>query len=113
MKEPGKARRWTLGWRKILLGIGVTGAGIAGVCLARGPLAPTGAQVAVNPPAADSAAAPSSADYSSCVAVFADGREGITREQLGEFLIAHYGEKLEHLINHRIIEDACKARGIE
>ena len=47
------------------------------------------------------------------VAVFGDGQQGVTREELGEYLIARFGEKVEHLINHRIIEDACKARGIE
>jgi hypothetical protein len=38
----------------------------------------------------------------------------ITREELGEFLIARYGkEKLKHLINKRIIEQAAKGRGLE
>jgi len=40
------------------------------------------------------------------------GREmPITREELGEYLIARFGaERLELMINRRIIEDACKAR---
>jgi hypothetical protein len=115
MTDRGKPRWLTLGWRKILLGLGVTAAGIAGVCLARGPLFSPSAQVAATPPAPDNATTPSSANtYSySRVAVFSDGKDGITREQLGEYLIARYGEKVEHLINHRIIEDRCKARGIE
>jgi RNA polymerase sigma factor (sigma-70 family) len=37
----------------------------------------------------------------------------ITREELGEFLIERYGaEKLERLVNHRIIEHACAQQGI-
>jgi parvulin-like peptidyl-prolyl isomerase len=37
----------------------------------------------------------------------------ITREELGEFLIARYGaETLELLINKRIVDQACQARGI-
>lgn len=37
----------------------------------------------------------------------------ITREELGEYLIARYGaEKLELLVNKKIIEEACKAQKI-
>ncbi len=37
----------------------------------------------------------------------------ISREELGEFLIARFGpERLEFLVNHKIIEHACKANGI-
>jgi hypothetical protein len=37
----------------------------------------------------------------------------ITREELGEFLIARYGaETLELLVNKRIVDRACEARGI-
>jgi parvulin-like peptidyl-prolyl isomerase len=41
------------------------------------------------------------------------GNLTVTREELGEYLIARYGaEKLEFLVNRRILDDACKARGI-
>jgi parvulin-like peptidyl-prolyl isomerase len=37
----------------------------------------------------------------------------ITREQLGEYLIACFGaEKLEYMVNERIIEKECAARGV-
>ena len=37
----------------------------------------------------------------------------ITREELGEFLIARFGaERLEFLVNRRIVELACKSRNI-
>ena len=39
--------------------------------------------------------------------------EPVTREDLGEYLITRYGaESLELLVNKRIIEEACKAKGI-
>lgn len=38
----------------------------------------------------------------------------ITREELGEYLIARFGaERLDFLVNRRIVELACKSRGIE
>ncbi|MFM7151101.1 MAG: peptidylprolyl isomerase, partial [Gemmataceae bacterium] len=38
----------------------------------------------------------------------------VTREDLGEFLIARYGaEKLEFLVNRRIIDQACEAAGVK
>ena len=41
------------------------------------------------------------------------GRVAITREDLGEYLIARNGpEKLELLINKRIIDEACKRKGV-
>ncbi len=42
------------------------------------------------------------------------GNTPIMREELGEFLIARYGAgKLELLVNKRIIDRACQARGIQ
>lgn len=41
------------------------------------------------------------------------GNVAITREELGEFLIARYGaEKIEFLVNRRIIDAECAARGV-
>ncbi len=46
------------------------------------------------------------------IAVY-NGQTPITREELGEFLIARYGvEKLEALINHILIDKECQAHGI-
>jgi hypothetical protein len=106
--------RLRLGWRKILLGLGCAGVVAGGVCVARVLVArpaPPPAAVAPPPAAPTSSAGP---DYtSSYVAVFGDNQRSITREELGEYLIARHGDKLDHLINKRVIEDACKARGIE
>jgi hypothetical protein len=53
-------------------------------------------------------------EYSKQNVGYIHGNIPITREELGEYLIARYGvEKLELLINKRIIEHACKERGIE
>jgi hypothetical protein len=50
---------------------------------------------------------------SQVVATYNDGRSVVTREELGEFLIERYGaEKLDLLVNKRIIDRACQARGI-
>lgn len=80
----------------------------APAALPAGALAPT-LPPDPNPPPAP----PVSSDYASRVVAYLHGNVPITREQLGEFLIARYGaEKLEHLVNKLIIEEACKARGI-
>ncbi len=120
MTGRGKSRRLTLGWRKLLLGLGCAGIAVGGVCLARAAMGPPTVQVAAaDPSTTPSAGANSVSDSptnpysSSFVASFNDGKQGVTREELGEYLIARYGEKLEHLVNRRIIEDACKACGVE
>jgi parvulin-like peptidyl-prolyl isomerase len=47
------------------------------------------------------------------VVAYLFGSTAVTREELGEFLIARYGaEKLEFLVNRRIIDAECKARNI-
>ena len=52
-------------------------------------------------------------DYSKRVVAFLNDNDVVTRQQLGEYLIDRYGaEKLELLINRRIIEHACR-RGAE
>lgn len=57
-------------------------------------------------------------DYSRRAVAYIQGPNGVnipvTREELGEYLIAREGaEKLELLVNKRIIEMACKQQGIE
>lgn len=66
------------------------------------------------PPAAlpkDLPAAPAS-DKDRWVAVIY-GTEPITREEFADYLIARHADKLELLVNKRIIEHACHERGIE
>jgi len=53
-------------------------------------------------------------DYSQRVVAYIHGNVPITREDFGEYLIARQGvSKLEHLVNLRIIETACKKRGLD
>jgi hypothetical protein len=56
----------------------------------------------------------SGTDYSRRVVAYIHKNLPITREDLGEYLIARYGvEKVEALINRRIIDMACRSRGIQ
>ena len=75
---------------------------------AQAPTQPAG-QVAPSP-SQDSA---SSSEYKDRVVAYCFD-ERITREDLGEYLIARYGaEKLDLLVNKRIIEHVCKEHHIE
>jgi hypothetical protein len=52
-------------------------------------------------------------DYQRRVVAYIYGNVPITREDLGEYLIARFGaDRLEFLVNRRIIDMACQARGI-
>jgi hypothetical protein len=96
---------------------GLAGAAAVGFWLGRG--GPDSAAVAAPPsppaaqaPASQPAAAPS--DYSQRVVAYIYGTVPVTREELGEYLIARYGyDRLEVFVNRRIIETACQKRGID
>jgi hypothetical protein len=109
--------------RRILLAVGGLGMAVAGICLARTLfLAPAAAQP--NAPAnaarpqTPAVPAPGSVNEYTATIVASFNEHGsrsttITREELGEHLIARKGvEKLDTLINNRIVEKACKERGI-
>ena len=52
-------------------------------------------------------------DYSRRVVAYVYDNMPITREELGEYLIARFGpERVEFLINRRIVEMTCQAKGI-
>lgn len=52
-------------------------------------------------------------DYSRRVVAYIYENTPITREDLGEYLITRLGhERIEFLINRRILENACQAKGI-
>ncbi|MBX7105524.1 MAG: peptidylprolyl isomerase [Gemmataceae bacterium] len=69
---------------------------------------------AADPVPAASPAQPAAKADSRYVAYLNGGRVPITREELGEYLIARYGqEKVELLVNKVIIDTACKEKGIE
>lgn len=52
-------------------------------------------------------------DYSRRVVAYIYENEPITREQFGDYLIERHADKLELLINKRIIDDACRHYNIE
>jgi hypothetical protein len=57
---------------------------------------------------------PLKSDYSQRVVAYIYGTIPITREELGEYLIARMGsERINNLINRRIIEHVCQQKGIE
>jgi hypothetical protein len=69
----------------------------------------TAATPAVTPPIA---AQPPS-DYSRRVVAYLYDTEPISREKFGDYLIDRHTDKLELLINKRIIDDACRQYNIE
>ena len=55
-----------------------------------------------------------SSDYASQPVAYVYGAIPITRADLGEYLIARYGaDRLDALVNHRIIEHVCQEKGVE
>jgi hypothetical protein len=107
--------------RRMVLAVGGVATAVAGVFMARTLwLGPAAAQPAGPVAAAKSDAAPvpapppsSASEYTSAIVASFNGHTVITREELGEYLIARRGvEKLETLINNRIIEKACREHGI-
>jgi parvulin-like peptidyl-prolyl isomerase len=91
---------------------------LAGIGLAaRGQTLPWAkTQPAVAQPAAPQPAegASDTSDYTNRVVAYVYDHQPITRQDLGEYLIARYGlSKLPLLVNKKIIEGACRARGVE
>jgi hypothetical protein len=64
-------------------------------------------------PASVTPAAAQQSDYSQRVVAYIYGNIPVTREDLGEYLIARHGfSKLDNLVNLKIIEHACKEKKI-
>jgi parvulin-like peptidyl-prolyl isomerase len=113
-KRPGK-----LGWRRLALGTGVVALAVGGVCwmrhalLPRADAEPVPALTTTDTPAPAPVAPPSS-DYASRVVGYVFDNDPVTRQDLGEYLIARYApEKLELLLNLRIMQMACRQKGID
>jgi hypothetical protein len=109
-------RRW--GWRRVVLGLGCVGVAAGALCWWRGTFGLRAmAQHAATPQVQAEAPAPApapSSDYTQRVVGYLHNNVAVTREQLGEYLIARYGaEKLELFMNKLIIDEACKAHGVE
>ncbi|MFO0879026.1 MAG: peptidyl-prolyl cis-trans isomerase [Gemmataceae bacterium] len=112
----GVLRTWLTNTRTRRTGVvlaGVTALGL-GVWAGRGWLVhPATAQQAATPVASEQAPSVPASDYTSRVVAYVHKSTPITRQELGEYLIARYGaEKLPLLINRRIVDEACQQRNI-
>jgi hypothetical protein len=106
-------------WRKLAFGIGGMGLAAVAICWGRSSMLTS---ALADPPAAakKSADAPATAavpeastEYQKRVVAYIFNTIPITREDLGEYLIARLGaERLQNLVNKRIIEQVCKEKGI-
>ncbi|HEY1375993.1 MAG TPA: peptidylprolyl isomerase [Gemmataceae bacterium] len=107
-----------IGRGTVLTALGLAAAAAAGFWLGRG--GPQSAATAAPPPppaqtpAGDPHAGTPPSDYSQRVVAYIYGSIPITREDLGEYLIARHGlDSVELLVNKKIIEHACQKRGID
>jgi hypothetical protein len=118
MSGQSKKRPERRGWAKLALGAGCVGAAVGAVCWLRtGGMPQAGAEPTTNVPARTAVPAPPApqptSDYTNRVVAYLYDGAAITRAELGEYLIARHGaDKLDLLINKRILEEACRAQGI-
>ena len=114
-------KRPKMTWRRLLLGSLGAGAVAGAVWLGRQAAvpeagaapAPPAEPVAPAPQAAPPAASSLPSDYSQRAVAYVYGSTPISREQLGEDLIARFGpDKVLNLVNKLIIERTCHDRGI-
>ncbi len=102
------ASRAVSGW----VSLGLLGLTIFGLGWLYGQREPSA--LAHDPPTAPPEAPAPNPEYSTRVVAYIYGNIPITREELGEYLIARFGtDKLGLMVNRRIIDLACQKRGIE
>jgi hypothetical protein len=97
------------------LGLGVAFLGMAALGYLWGRSGATPQALALPPePSTPAAESGSPSEYAKRVVATIYGNENISREDLGEYLIARFGaDRLDLLVNKRIIDHECKERGIE
>jgi hypothetical protein len=112
--------RWT--WGKtavaaswvVLTGLGFYWGRVAALSQATAAPPVARAQVPAQPAAEPPPNVAPTAEYTGQVVAYVFGNVPITRQDLGEYLIARQGaDKLELLINKRVMEIACQRQGIE
>jgi hypothetical protein len=120
-----KRRNWRelVSWRSLATGVVLAGvgtgafflgrSGLLGQASARGPAPAVAAQPAPEPmPSLPAGPAPSAA-YTKGVVAYIYGTVPITREELGEYLIARFGfDRLETFVNKKIIEYHAQQQGV-
>jgi len=102
-------------WLRPALGLGMFGVAtfVAGLLLG---LHSDGTQAVAQEPARHNLpdGPEPSADYTQRVVAYIYGNVAVTREELGEYLIARFGpEKLQLLVNKKVIEHACRQKGVD
>src|SRR5437868_6517832 len=109
-------------WRKTVIGMGLAGMMGGAFCFGRLVSPP---EATATPPEAVAEKTPEppppglykstgDSDYAKRAVAWIGDTEVVTREELGEYLIARFGaERLEMLVNKRIIDRACKEKGID
>ena len=112
--------RWRFTKSKLVIGAGCVGLAAIGMIWGRyGSVSHATAKPPAEirepaPVVADAPNSPSTEEYEKSAVAYIFENVGITRAELGEYLIVRMGaDHLNNLINKRIIEDACRARGIE
>jgi hypothetical protein len=112
------------GWRQVAFGCGVAGLAGLAFCWGRssaqtpvmaGSPGPAGTVIHKPLEMMDSApvACDRGSDYHNRVVAYIHKNVPITREDLGEYLIARFGpDKVEALVNRKIVDHACESRGI-
>jgi hypothetical protein len=107
-----KLRALRLVGKKMMLALIVLGVGVVAFCWGRhGALSVAKANPPTDP-GIENAFSASHADYDKRPVAYLNNMP-ITRADLGEYLIARFGEqRLDFLINHIIIDMACKAQNI-
>jgi hypothetical protein len=119
--RPPQERRFRLGWRRLALLAACAGV-VAGLyCWKSNRSLPQARAEPGMPPAPPATTAPpppaapaGPSDYTTRIVAYLNNSEPITRQQLGDYLIARHGpNRLKTLINLRIIREACRVQGIE
>lgn len=107
LKPPAVALR-----RTAARGLGLFGLAALAYAAGRIGVSPRATAVPPTPPASAQAATPTT-DFSRRAVAYIYGNIMISREDLGEYLIAREGaDRLQYLVNKRIIEHACKEKGV-
>jgi hypothetical protein len=101
-------------WKKMMLALVMFIVGVLAFSWGRhGALSEAKGNPPGSDPAVNGAVPAGSNDYNTRVVAFIYNNIPISREELGEYLIARFGkERVEFLVNRRIIEMECKARNI-
>src|SRR5262245_36842053 len=102
---------WLNPWmrRKLLAFAVVFGVGVAAFCWGRHE-----AHSQIAPPQGRGVVPEGKSDYSQRVVAYIFDKFAITREDLGDYLIARFAtpQRIDFLVNHKIIEHICRLKNV-